>query len=375
MKRFILLIFIVGKNNSGKSSLIDLIKYGITLNNAIFHSKKGNDFCEISYQYIFSERALKVVFAKIPGVIPYMIGLKADITLSNQARKFENFSMELNDEHKKIITTSLATFQPIFGKTLKCVTAERDIIPETPFNDTELLDNGSYATKLVQLLITSSKYNTGIIDRQLLKELNSILNPDIKFTDIQIQQHDGGLWEIYFEDEINGLIALSKMGSGIKTILLVLLNMLVLPVIENKNKNTYAFAFEELENNLHPSLLRRLFSYIAKYSEENQSYFFITTHSSIVIDLFANNENAQIIHVTNNGKESICNTVSTFSDNKKIIKDLDVKASDLLQSNGIIWVEGPSDRIYINRWLSLLAPNLVEGIHYSIIILWRKIAC
>ena len=33
-----------------------------------------------------------------------------------------------------------------------------------------------------------------------------------------------------------------------------------------------------------------------------------------------------------------------------MLNDLDVRASDLLQSNGIIWVEGPSDRIYIKRW-------------------------
>src|SRR5262245_9835315 len=41
-------------------------------------------------------------------------------------------------------------------------------------------------------------------------------------------------------------------------------------------------------------------------------------------------------------------------------------AQGLLQANGIIWVEGPSDRVYLNRWLGFVAPNLVEGIHYSI---------
>jgi hypothetical protein len=42
------------------------------------------------------------------------------------------------------------------------------------------------------------------------------------------------------------------------------------------------------------------------------------------------------------------------------------KASDLLQSNGIIWVEGPSDRNLITRWISLINPKLEEGLHYSI---------
>ena len=43
-----------------------------------------------------------------------------------------------------------------------------------------------------------------------------------------------------------------------------------------------------------------------------------------------------------------------------------MKASDLLQSNGIIWVEGPSDRIYIKKWLEVLTENrYVEGKNYQ----------
>lgn len=50
----------------------------------------------------------------------------------------------------------------------------------------------------------------------------------------------------------------------------------------------------------------------------------------------------------------------------EVLDDLGVRASDLLQANSVIWVEGPSDRIYINRWLSLVAPQLREGTDYSI---------
>ena len=46
--------------------------------------------------------------------------------------------------------------------------------------------------------------------------------------------------------------------------------------------------------------------------------------------------------------------------------DLGYRASDLLQSNCIIWVEGPSDRIYLNHWIGTVASDLVEGLHYSI---------
>ena len=41
-----------------------------------------------------------------------------------------------------------------------------------------------------------------------------------------------------------------------------------------------------------------------------------------------------------------------------LVDDLGIKASDILQSNGIIWVEGPSDRIYINKFRTYLHKNI-----------------
>ena len=42
------------------------------------------------------------------------------------------------------------------------------------------------------------------------------------------------------------------------------------------------------------------------------------------------------------------------------------KPSDLLQANGIVWVEGPSDRVYLNRWIHLYSEGaLREGRDYQ----------
>ncbi|TOH93668.1 hypothetical protein CGI70_22740, partial [Vibrio parahaemolyticus] len=49
-----------------------------------------------------------------------------------------------------------------------------------------------------------------------------------------------------------------------------------------------------------------------------------------------------------------------------VCNDLGYKASDILQANCIIWVEGPSDRIYLNYWIKAKYPSLIEGLHYSI---------
>jgi hypothetical protein len=49
------------------------------------------------------------------------------------------------------------------------------------------------------------------------------------------------------------------------------------------------------------------------------------------------------------------------------LRALGYRASDLLQTNCIVWVEGPSDRIYLLHWLKGLAPDLVEGVDFSIV--------
>ncbi|MDE0684545.1 MAG: AAA family ATPase [Candidatus Poribacteria bacterium] len=162
---------------------------------------------------------------------------------------------------------------------------------------------------------------------------------------------------------------MSKSGSGLKTIILVLLNLLVVPkakIEENSNKSDFVFAFEELENNLHPALLRRLFQYIEEYAINEKAHIFLTTHSSTALDFFGVSQNAQIIHVVHDGESAWVTPVSAHFDLLRVASGLGAKPSDLLQTNGIVWVEGPSDRIYLNRWIDLYSKGrFQEGRDYQ----------
>ena len=148
--------------------------------------------------------------------------------------------------------------------------------------------------------------------------------------------------------------------------LLVLLNLLVVPAIEGKPRTEFAFAFEELENNLHPALLRRLFQYLEQYALREKATVFLTTHSSTALDFFGVSPHAQIIHVSHDGETARATTVSAHFDQRGVIAELGARPSDLPQANGIVWVEGPSDRIYLNRWINLLSKGeLQEGRDYQ----------
>ena len=85
-----------------------------------------------------------------------------------------------------------------------------------------------------------------------------------------------------------------------------------------------------------------------------------------MLDMFARSEMAQIIHVQHDGKQARAERVDDFFRSVDVLGDLGVRSSDLLQANGIIWLEGPSDRIYVNRWIELFSEGeLREGLDYQ----------
>ncbi|MCT4637043.1 MAG: AAA family ATPase [Bacteroidales bacterium] len=378
-EKFMPINIIIGKNNSGKSSLIDLVKYFIEQNKDFIEAGRNGNKSEVFVVHELTDQEISANFKSntsgggIPGQNHYeygkqFIGGKYCYSLAEQGRKtfLEADFKVVPEAHKQLIEIANTIQLPFRNKQFCNITAERDVVPEIVNTIIELSPNGSGATNLVQHILNRTDQNSKLIEQELLKELNVIVNPDIKFTRVLVQLNLNSKWELFFEDSEDNRIALSKMGSGVKTVLLVLLNLIVRPVFEAKNKESYIFAFEELENNLHPSLQRRLYNYIKNYSENTSTYFFLTTHSNVVIDAFGTYENSQIIHVTNDGTKSKSSTLLSYQGTKDVLNDLGLKASDILQSNGVIWVEGPSDRNYINKWLSLLAPELKEGLHYSI---------
>ncbi|WP_289056071.1 ATP-dependent nuclease [Carboxylicivirga marina] len=371
---------IIGKNNSGKSSLIELVRFLIDKNSEFISVGRNSLIPEVIIEHKLTQSEISKVFPSgrsgggIPGPGDHrnygmqFLDKKYTYRLGvNGNKNFVNIDAEYVSHAQKYIETLASVIaEPLYNKTFCYITAERDVLKETSNENILPTPNGSGATNTIQQIINRTNRDSKLIEQELLNELNRIINPEIKFTRILVQQEESNYWEVFFEDTIGSRIALSKMGSGIKTVLLVLLNLIVRPVIENKNRNSYVFAFEELENNLHPSLQRRLYNYIRDYSENHSAYFFLTTHSSVVIDAFGTYKNSQLIHVVNNIEKSVSNTILAQNGTKQILDDLGIKASDILQSNGVIWVEGPSDRNYINKWLKLMAPELIEGLHYSI---------
>ena len=353
---------IIGKNNSGKSSLIDLISF--IGNIETMKNKRGNQEAIA----LFVQRKLNNKNVTVLENAHFELGnnrfkftettiVKYSLAISKNGGlpydiEIDNIPIPASNDYTSIV---FELANDIFkNKDIVQVKAERDIVSESPTVDSITVNpNGALATNALREIINANEYDADIVNVVLLEAINRIVKPDIEFKQIYVEHKEGiANWEIYFKDLQGNKIPLSEMGSGIKTILLVLINLEVIPEAK-KERSNLIFCFEELENNLHPALQRRLFNYILDYSIKNKAYFFITTHSNVVIDLFSKNPRVQIVHVINKGVQATVETVISQEGNRKILKDLDYRASDLLMSNGIIWVKGPSDAIYIEMLLDL----------------------
>lgn len=149
----------------------------------------------------------------------------------------------------------------------------------------------------------------------------------------------------------NKVLPLSSLGTGVQQTVMIgafcILN------------DGQPVCLEEPETHLHPTMQRKLFEFLL---DNTKSQFFVATHSPSIIDI----PEASVYHVENDGDATSIRLALSPSQKFSISHSMGFRASDIAQSNFVLWVEGPSDRIYIRHWIEKTNPYLHEGIHYTI---------
>ncbi len=188
-------------------------------------------------------------------------------------------------------------------------------------------------------------------DIRHFRKIEQLLRDLLNMPSAELEVDHKGEKIIVFRNELR--LPLENYGTGI--------HELIILAIALYSQDNAIFCIEEPEIHLHPGLQKQFLRFLR---EETGNRYVLTTHSNA---LLSPSEDVLITHLwlDDEGVTRGQPVVAT-EQALQVLSDLGVQASDVLQANSVIWVEGPSDRIYIKRWLELFAPDLQEGIHFSI---------
>ncbi|MCR8550391.1 AAA family ATPase [Salipiger sp. P9] len=169
-------------------------------------------------------------------------------------------------------------------------------------------------------------------DREKFKRITNFLRTVTGKPDATLEVPSGREHLLVHMD--NKVLPLASLGTGIHEVILIAAFCTIY--------DESMMCLEEPEIHLHPLLQRKLINYLI---DNTSSQYFIATHSSAFVDT----PNANVFHVTNDGQQTRIHPAVTGQDRTSILDDLGYQASDILQTNSVIWVEGPSDRTYLNH--------------------------
>jgi hypothetical protein len=211
----------------------------------------------------------------------------------------------------------------------------------------------------------------------LIEKLARLQNPDVhqqsekrKFARVNnflqsVTDNPTATLEIPFERDtilvhMNGrTLPLESLGTGIHEVIILAAASTIL--------EETVVCMEEPEIHLNQILQRKLVRYLA---DDTSNQYFITTHSAALMDT----PEAETYHIQLRDNQSTVTRVTSDRQRSVVCEDLGYRPSDLLQSNCLIWVEGPSDRTYLAHWISKCAADLVEGIRFSIMFYGGRLA-
>ncbi|HEW9971760.1 TPA: AAA family ATPase [Enterobacter cloacae] len=222
--------------------------------------------------------------------------------------------------------------------------------------------------RVLKYLNLNAQYLSGTAASPLKKGAYSYNNLQMKQVDyvtrqcFSLSKYDPNALRVWFNDDIaqTNQVKIDDLPAGWKALagLLAWLSL--------QKKQTICI-IEEPEVHLHPKLQRVLAIQMQEIATRKSLQLFISTHSTVFLDFEIWKENVANLYITDG------RGVKEFSRSAELLAMMGIRPGDVFHANGVIWIEGPSDRIYIKHWLKLYCVENklsvpIENINYMFVL-------
>lgn len=404
---------IIGKNNSGKSTILqtlDLIfsegrQIRIPESLYLIHNKQEKVRPKIDLKVEFSEEELQLLF-KFPGSITtppgkerfemtfddfpellksqnFVIQLDILTIFENQMQESDLKKIKIIDElavlnqlhiarqafiekqlggisgllkqylDKKILLKLFRRYKSKYIPMVRSIAREEGN-PERPPG--RYFSGGKEVTLLIHEYLTREGRNRNLIKRNIRDAINEIL-PDLEVQDLftQREEKDNEI-EVYLELANGFTLPLSCFGSGLADLILFLINFTI-------DIEKYSLIFiEEPENQFHPTLQRRFYELLKTISEDKDIQFFLSTHSTY----FLNFKELENVYRTSlkDGEAAISQykppNTDQLEEHRILSRIFNVKSTQAFFADKVILVEDINDALVLSHFAGELGFKLEE---------------
>ena len=376
---------LIGENDSGKTAIIDAIRYILKTQSGEFIQFDDKDFYQDTNGNRTDAFSIECVF---DGLNEQDAGLFWEWLSWNEDKTRYLLKVWLQVKRKdNVITPSFSA--GIDGQTERMDSEARDLLKVVyfkPLRDALTEMTHGYKSRLAQILGAHEQFKThkdaqgnntkhkletnyenlkkeiedyfrsGGAGESITGEINQFLKNHFLLKgdprNAQIKLTGGEITEILRLLDL--IMEGNKSGLGTLNLLCIAAEMLL---FNNQKKGLKLALVEELEAHLHPQYQLRLVEYISSHHKNEQ--FILTTHS---ITLASKIKLANLIVLMGNEAFPMSSeyTMMTPADYNFLERFLDATKSNLFFAKGLIMVEGDAENLLIPAIAQLIGRNLHE---------------
>jgi predicted ATPase len=329
---------IVGKNNSGKSSVLHAIDMaGLALN------VRGWDRFQ-------PKLAIKDLFADVGN-------FAIDVALDDGA----SIQITANPDYGPVLSP-----QPTDAQRLKTVLILPDVASgmlrrqhRTPKRILQNIENRNYGEINALEMLFAIKFYSQRSERGMTPETYTTIIDEVKryFPDIDEVESDRTEDDIatLTYSEYGRTLDILYSGTGLKHFLDVLLKTSV--------SGADIVLLDEPELGLHPDLQRRFVEYLSRLAKEKGIQFFLATHSQVLLNYA---DSISYYRITNSkGARQLASVPKTAI--STLLDDLGLRPSDVLNQDICLLVEGATDVIFLEHVIRNLYSSDFEKVGVAVL--------